>query len=256
MWGRAKFVNFAIMDALGAGWQSFVDGINSLEVSPASAIFRLVLSVMLGTLVCSERKRKGQFAGVRTFALISMGSCLAMLLSIYVPQEYMGLKNGDPGRIAAQVITGIGFIGGGAMIQMRGSVRGLTTAAGIWMTAIVGMAVGVGMYVCAVAATFICLLILGGFEYYERWRRFGQESKVINVKTSSIVTNLEPYRQVMEEHGVRVNTFYLEYDYAKNYTEINFVVLVHMDTQMLQLLEAVRGVNPTLGITLSSQVDL
>ena len=78
-----------------------------------------------------------------------MGATLAMLLSIYVPQEYMGLKNGDPGRIAAQVITGIGFLGAGAIIQMKGSVRGLTTAAGIWMVSIIGMAVGVG-YVWAV----------------------------------------------------------------------------------------------------------
>lgn len=244
------------MDIFGAGWQSFVESVNALEVTPGSAIFRLVLSVLLGTLVGSERKRKGQFAGVRTFSLISMGACLAMLLSIYVPQEYMGLKNGDPGRIAAQVITGIGFIGGGAMIQMRGSVRGLTTAAGIWMTAIVGMAVGVGMYLCAVAATFICLLILAGFEYYERLRRFGQESKVINVKTDSIVTDLTPYLSVFEAHGVRLNTFYLEYDYTRQHTEINFVVLLHVDTAMLPLLDAVRRVEPTQGITLSSQVDL
>lgn len=94
--------------------------INSLELNVANVIFRLFLSVVLGMLVGAERKHKGQIAGIRTFALISMGACLAMILSIYVPQEYMGLKNGDPGRIAAQVITGIGFIGGGAIIQMKG----------------------------------------------------------------------------------------------------------------------------------------
>ena len=71
----------------------------------------MLLSMMLGVVIGAERKRKGQIAGIRTFALITMGACLAMLLSIYVPQEYMGLKNGDPGRIAAQVITGIGFLG-------------------------------------------------------------------------------------------------------------------------------------------------
>ena len=120
--------------------------INSLEVNMVNCMFRLVLSMFLGMIVGAERKRKGQIAGIRTFALISMGACLAMLLSIYVPQAYLGLKNGDPGRIAAQVITGIGFLGGGAMIHMKGSVRGLTTAAGIWMTAIIGMAVGIGMY--------------------------------------------------------------------------------------------------------------
>ena len=124
--------------------------LNSLEVTLGNATFKMLLAMLMGAFVGAERKRKGQIAGVRTFALISMGSCLAMLLSIYVPQVYLGLKNGDPGRIAAQVITGVGFLGGGAMIHMKGSVRGLTTAAGIWMTAAIGMAVGVGMYCSSV----------------------------------------------------------------------------------------------------------
>ena len=92
----------------------------SLDVNIVNASFRLLLALLLGALVGTERKHKGQVAGIRTFALISMGACLSMLLSIYVPQEYMGLKNGDPGRIAAQVITGIGFLGGGAMLPVSG----------------------------------------------------------------------------------------------------------------------------------------
>ncbi len=100
-------------------WLEFVyDQINNPEVNLIGAIYKLLLAMMLGVLVGVERKRKGQIAGIRTFALISMGSCMAMLLSIYVPQVYLGLKNGDPGRIAAQVITGIGFLGAGAMIHM------------------------------------------------------------------------------------------------------------------------------------------
>mgnify|MGYP001140431653 FL=1 len=109
------------------------DSIMSIEVNPVGSIFKMCLSMLLGSLVGYERKRKGQAAGVRTFSLIAMGASMAMILSIYVPQEYLGLKNGDPGRIAAQVITGIGFLGAGAIIQMKGSIRGLTTAAGIWM---------------------------------------------------------------------------------------------------------------------------
>ena len=157
------------MEAL---FQSIVDCINSTEVNLGNATYRLVVAMILGTLVGAERKRKGQIAGVRTFALISMGACLAMLLSIYVPQVYLGLKNGDPGRIAAQVITGVGFLGGGAMIHMKGSVRGLTTAAGIWMTAAIGMAVGVGMYWCSIIATLMILVTLVLFEAYDTtWDR-------------------------------------------------------------------------------------
>ena len=101
----------------------FYDSINSIDVNGINSVYRLMLSMLLGCVVGYERKRKGQTAGVRTFSLIAMGATLAMLLSIYVPQEYLGLKNGDPGRIAAQVITGVGFLGGGAMIHMKGSVR-------------------------------------------------------------------------------------------------------------------------------------
>ena len=134
-------------------WNNILSQINGIEVTTISSIFKLLLSMLLGSIVGFERKRKGQTAGVRTFALISMGATLAMLLSIYVPQEYLGLKNGDPGRIAAQVLSGIGFLGAGAIIQMKGSVRGLTTAAGIWMVATIGLAVGVGMYLLSIVAT-------------------------------------------------------------------------------------------------------
>ena len=86
-------------------FQLVYENLNSPELNMSNMLFRLVLSMVLGMAVGAERKRKGQIAGIRTFALISMGACPAMLLSIYVPQVYMGLKNGDPGRIAAQVIT-------------------------------------------------------------------------------------------------------------------------------------------------------
>lgn len=236
--------------------RNLLESMNSLEVNTVNAMCRLVLSMLLGVAVGAERKRKGQIAGIRTFALISMGACLAMLLSIYVPQEYLGLKNGDPGRIAAQVITGIGFLGGGAMIQMKGSVRGLTTAAGIWMTAIVGMAVGIGMYACAVGATALSLVILVAFEWYEHWRKVGQETKVVNIRVGDILENIDAYRRIFADNGVHLSTFYVEYDYDKNQTEVNFVVLVHTRYNMLPLLAEMRVVAPTRSITLSSQVDI
>ncbi len=236
--------------------QSFHDSIFSLEVNTTNAMFRLLLSMVLGVAVGAERKRKGQIAGIRTFALISMGACLAMLLSIYVPQEYMGLKNGDPGRIAAQVITGIGFIGGGAMIQNKGAVRGLTTAAGIWMTAIIGMAVGIGMYTCAIGSTVLILIILVLFEMYERWRHVGQETKVINITVCGIVSDLAPYKRLFREKRVHLSTFYIEYDYAKGLTDISFLVLVHLRSDMLPLLNEIGRIGDTKKLSLSSQMDI
>lgn len=237
-------------------WTWITSDLGSLTVDPFNSLFRLLLSMLLGAAVGSERKRKGQIAGVRTFALISMGACLAMLLSIYVPQEYLGLKNGDPGRIAAQVITGIGFIGGGAIIQMKGSVRGLTTAAGIWSTAIIGMACGIGMYFVAVGATVMIFIVLVLFEMYERWRGVGQEAKVINVTVSGIMEDLQPYKSVFAAHSVHLSTFYIDYDYVGSHTEISFLVLVQPRREILSLLEALREIRPTERLVLSSQLDV
>lgn len=236
--------------------QQILDNITSLEVNMTNCMFRLILSMFLGMIVGAERKRKGQIAGIRTFALISMGACLAMLLSIYVPQVYLGLKNGDPGRIAAQVITGIGFLGGGAMIHMKGAVRGLTTAAGIWMTAIIGMAVGIGMYVCAIGATLLILITLVLFEQYEKRRKLGQESKVINLTARGIITDLTPYREVFRRYSVHMSTFYIEYDYEQERTDLNFVVLVHAYSDLLPMLDELADVGIPCKLTLSSQIDI
>lgn len=244
------------MTDLNSSFLDFIENINGLNVTFGNSVFRLVLSMILGMMVGAERKRKGQIAGIRTFALISMGACLAMLLSIYVPQEYLGLKNGDPGRIAAQVITGIGFLGGGAMIQMKGSVRGLTTAAGIWLTAIIGMAVGVGMYICALAATILCLLVLVAFEWYEKLTNVGQESKVINAKINEIIKDMKPYTDLFDEMGVHVSTFYVQYDYERRLTEVNFVILVRMHYNILPVINRMRELSPTRSITLSNQIEI
>lgn len=229
-----------------------IDQINSPEVNLIGAVFKLLLSMVLGVLVGVERKRKGQIAGVRTFALISMGACMAMLLSIYVPQVYLGLKNGDPGRIAAQVITGIGFLGAGAMIHMKGSVRGLTTAAGIWMTATIGMAVGVGMYLTSVIATAMILLTLVAFQVYENRTKLGQENRVIKITVHGIVSNIEEYRQVFTNHDVHLSTFFINYNYDDNLTELNFIVLAPSHRNYLPMFQDLRLLGDTRSLTLSS----
>ncbi len=237
-------------------WQLFdtvYADLNSLEVTLGNSVFKLIVSMILGALVGAERKRKGQIAGVRTFALISMGSCMAMLLSIYVPQVYLGLKNGDPGRIAAQVITGVGFLGGGAMIHMKGSVKGLTTAAGIWMTAAIGMAVGVGMYLCSILATVLILVTLVLFESFEHKRNMGQETRTLRLRINGIVDDLTRYREILASHGIHLSTYFIQYDYEHSQTEINFVVLAPSHRDYLPLFEEMREVNPTSSLLLTSE---
>ena len=231
------------------------DSLVATDVDYFNATFKLVLSLFLGGLVGWERKQKGQVAGVRTFALISMGACLAMLLSIYVPQVYFGLKNGDPGRIAAQVVTGVGFLGGGAMIQQRGSVRGLTTAAGIWVVANIGLAVGFGMYAISIFATLLILVILSSIEKWEGKAHIGQQSKVINMRVHGIVRDMEPYKEILREHHIKLSTFYIKINYESKDSIVSLIVLSGPSTDFLPLFDSLSNVLPTETITLSSEVN-
>ena len=232
------------------------NSINAVEVTTASTVFKLCLSMLLGCCVGVERKRKGQIAGIRTFALISMGATLAMILSIYVPQEYLGLKIGVPGRIAAQVITGIGFLGAGAIIQMKGSVRGLTTAASIWMVATIGMSVGVGMYIVSVAATALILVVLLFIEAIERRVHVGWETRIIRIRVHGIVEDIDSYRSTLSAFHISLTNVYAEYDYEAGITRLNLVVLVKSTTEYISLFAALRNINDTQGISLANQVSI
>ncbi|MDE6131100.1 MAG: MgtC/SapB family protein, partial [Muribaculaceae bacterium] len=235
-------------------WQDLYEAVNGIEVTTAGSICKLLLSMVLGAVVGFERKRKGQSAGVRTFSLIAMGATLAMILSIYVPQEYMGLKNGDPGRIAAQVVTGIGFLGAGAIIQMKGSVRGLTTAAGIWMVATIGMAVGVGLYWLSIVATVLILFILVQLESIEHRMSAGGESRIIRMRLSVILHDISGYRKVLQNHHIHLSNFYVEYNYETGTTSLNLVILAHKSIDYIKLFDELSRQQPTQAITLANQL--
>lgn len=232
-----------------------IDTLNAVDIYTGQAIFRLCLSMLLGAVVGYERKRKGQPAGLRTFSLIAMGATLAMLVSIYVCQEYVGLKNGDPGRIAAQVITGIGFLGAGAIIQAKGSVRGLTTAAGIWMASIIGLAVGVGLYILSLVATLLILFILVQLDNIEHRLEMGAQSRIIRLKVHMICTDIAPYREALKKRGIHLVNTYVDYDYEADITRLNLVVLMPENTDYITLFDSLSKINRTDSISLSNQLS-
>lgn len=225
------------------------------EVTVIGASFKLLLSLILGASVGLERRHKGQIAGMRTFALISMGATLAMLVSIYIPQEYMGLKNGDPGRIAAQVISGIGFLGAGAIIQMKGSVRGLTTAAGIWMTACLGLAVGAGMYLIAIIASMLIIGVLLVLEMCEKRLLKGVEMKIVRLKLDKVVTDASPYRTSFKEYDIHISDEFFRYDYTQSFTTINFLIRCSSKTDFVGLFNHIHSQGNVLSLTLSNEVN-
>ncbi|AFG36794.1 MgtC/SapB family protein [Spirochaeta africana] len=132
----------------------------SLQFFFESAL-RLVLALVFGGAIGWERERHSQPAGLRTHMLICMGAALVMVLSAGLTTQFPTEQGADPGRIAAQVISGIGFIGGGAILRLRGSVKGITTAASLWVAAGLGLTVGAGMYATAVLATALIIFTLG-----------------------------------------------------------------------------------------------
>lgn len=131
---------------------------------------QLILAVILSAVIGLDRERVGSDAGVRTHMLVGLGASLFTLLSIYA------FPVGDPARVAAQVVTGIGFLGAGAIIQYKRDVHQLTTAASIWATAAVGMAVGVGAWFLAVMATLIAWIVLALIRRLEPEKRLREEA--------------------------------------------------------------------------------
>lgn len=123
-------------------------------------IGRLILAAFVGGIIGYERQSHNKSAGLRTHMLVSVGSCLIMILSIQMFRDVEGLTNADPARLAAQVVSGIGFLGAGSIIKEGPTVNGLTTAASLWVVAGLGLSVGSGYYVIAVAATVLCFLTL------------------------------------------------------------------------------------------------
>ena len=128
------------------------------ELTIASLVLRILLSIVLGGAIGLERGLKNRAAGLRTYMLVCMGACIVMVTNQYIYQAY---GTGDPVRMGAQVVSGIGFLGAGSIIvTARNQIKGLTTAAGLWASACVGLAVGIGLYEVALMGTASIFIIL------------------------------------------------------------------------------------------------
>src|SRR6202142_1230102 len=150
-------------------------------------LIRLVAAAALGSLVGFERERLLWAAGIRTHMLVCVGSCLIMIVSRYGFSNILTHQNVvlDPSRIAAQVVSGIGFLGAGAILARGEIVKGLTTAASIWTVAAVGLAVGGGLYLAASTSTVIILIILAGIKPLEEAYRSRNQSCQLKIEVDN-----------------------------------------------------------------------
>lgn len=172
-------------------------------------ILRLFLAGIFGALIGLDREYRAKEAGYRTHFLVSLGSALFMIVSQYGFQEILS-QHGvslDPSRIASQVVTGIGFLGAGTIILHKQMVRGLTTAAGIWVTAGIGMAVGSGLYLLGTLATVFTLVGLELLSYL--FKSIGMKSSYIEFSTSKreVVLRL---REEIQKQGYKIVSYQME----------------------------------------------
>jgi putative Mg2+ transporter-C (MgtC) family protein len=167
-------------------------------------IAKLALAVLMGGAIGLERQIAGKASGLRTNILICLGSALIMDLSMNLGVSFAdATRVGDPGRIAAQVVTGIGFIGAGTIMQSRGAITGLTSAATIWMVAAIGLTVGAGFFVEALGATALVLIVLAGLGRVEYRLLRMQRSHPATVRTKPGVS-LEWLKTALFSDGITI----------------------------------------------------
>ena len=169
-------------------------------------LIRLSLGFAAGTIIGFERSARRQAAGLRTHILISTGATLLMLLSIYLPQQINPGNVGDPGRIAAQVVSGIGFLGAGAMIRLGHTIRGLTTAASLWFVAAVGLTIGAGMFLIAGVAIVIGFITLTLLSAVERKIFPSERFKLLEISYKTNSASTKEALDIVKKSGIAVQT--------------------------------------------------
>jgi len=180
--------------------------INPATLTEYDMILRLCLGFAAGAIIGFERSSRRQVAGLRTHILIATGATLLMLLSIYLPQQFSPHRTGDPGRIAAQVVSGIGFLGAGAIIRLGNNVRGLTTAASIWFVAAVGLAIGAGMFIVAGGAVILGLITLMLLGIVEKKIFPSGRFKLLEISYKDNSPNTEAALDIIREAGIQIQS--------------------------------------------------
>lgn len=221
--------------------------------SEMELVGRLVMSAALGSLIGFERERLSWAAGLRTHMLVCVGSSLMMIVSIYGFTDTLGDHvTLDPSRVAAQVVSGIGFLGAGAILARGQVIRGLTTAASVWSVAGIGLAVGGGLYTPSIAATLIILLILAGVKPLEKRFIAYHRRRHVTIKVKRGKLTLGSFNHALGVSANRVKQFIVQPGEDEEYDEV-YVVFSRMSLQEYVLIR--KKFNDLPGIESYSEMD-
>ncbi|MGE4569690.1 MAG: MgtC/SapB family protein [Bacteroidales bacterium] len=203
-------------------WQSCF----GTALTPEAAFCRLLLGLVAGSVVGLERQARKQPAGFRTHVLICVASTLAMLISLYLPMVQQGATAADPGRIAAQVLTGMGFIGAGAILHMGVNVRGLTTAASIWSMAVLGLGIGAGLLWLSAVALCIILFTLFLLQSVEERHFPDADSKLLELVFEGEAVDSDNVRNLLLSNKLYILDFRMEYTLSSGIVILHYTLSV------------------------------
>lgn len=208
----------------------------------AEMFLRVIIAVLCGLLVGYERTNRGKEAGIRTHTIVALASCLMMIISQYGFSDFFASFSNksielsiDPSRVAAQIVSGIGFIGAGTIFIHKNVVTGLTTAAGIWAVAGVGMAIGCGMYFIGIACTFVIIVVQLILHKSSKFTHNQPESKMTFVIEDS-EENIDMLLAQIKECNVSV----LKIEYNKKEENLLEIALVTQDNQNIDKVELLK----------------
>ena len=194
-------------------------------------LIKLSLSAFLGGIIGFERESHGQGAGFRTNLLVAIGACLMMLLSLAIADLYNQytvntIIRHDPARIASYAIASMGFLGAGAIIKGKGSVRGLTTAASLWLVTGIGLSVGAGIYLPAVLTTIISLIVLYPLRFF-RQNITREQYTILTIKAATIEDPLNKIKEILAccKPGLQIK--FINYYYDKSNDFIIYKIRLH-----------------------------
>ena len=200
-------------------------------------VFKLALACILGAMIGLERESLNRPAGLRTYTLVCVGSALAMIVSIDIYMQYYQTVNADPGRIAAQVISGIGFLGAGTIMREGASVRGLTTAAGLWVVACIGLAVGAGLYIPAVVTTILILFVLIYFIQFEQFFTGMREYKGLVIVVEDRPGQVGNIGSILGDMGVLIKNIQLNHVENKDDLEVELLIELPSGMKISEVIE-------------------
>lgn len=187
---------------------------------------RLLTAAALGSIIGFERERLLWTAGIRTHMVVCVGSCLIMIVSAFGFSDALSGKNVvlDPSRVAAQVVSGIGFLGAGAILARGEIIRGLTTAASIWTVAAIGLAVGGGLYFAAGISTAVIIIILAGIKPLEEMYRARNQTCHLKVQSARGSVSPEIIRDALNLRDSQIKRFLVRADAADTDDEVTIVI--------------------------------